>query len=218
MRHYVFSDLGSAAAQEKISLLSIAMAAPAKLARADMFVPAQISKDLASRITTTPAGNDADGKALVRVTVNNYNGLDRLLSGPSTYMHQYCPVIMCSAIKGDPNHSLIIERLKVMEIDYNGPVSRLQPATTESMGAKVTNKKELPFLYTSLYLAYLYRLTKAPLCPATGQTKPVDQCAAFKAAGVFDYQQRFGGGKTRRRRARRASRKALKRRGGSRKH
>jgi hypothetical protein len=183
-----------------------------------MFNPATLSSSLAGRLIIQDNGVDAKGKQLVKVTVNNFDRLDELIStARSGAREEYCPNIMCSSINADKTHSLVITRLNDMEGDYDDRLTLKQTPVTTSLGSPVTVKGNYPPLYTALYLAYLYRINKAPKCPTGGVAGDPEQCKIFIKSGVSRYAQRFGGGKTRRRRARRASRKALKRRG-SRKH
>jgi hypothetical protein len=156
-------------------------------------------------------GVDAKGKALVQVTVKDFANLDQFMgSVQSGTQDEYCPNIMCNVIKSDPTHSLIIQRLNTMEMDYDGTVSRLQPAITESRGAKIVVKTSIPPLYTALYLSYLYRIFKAASCATSGVAKPAEQCMNFSKAGVMAYKQVYGGGKQMKRR-RVGSRKTMKR-------
>lgn len=179
------------------------------LARKDLFVPERISSfsPILKRFQIVDAGNNR-----VQVNVTDFSNLDNFLGSLPGYRDEYCPNIMCGAIRADPTHELIISRLKAMESDFDDKtISLARPGITG-----ITNRANIPALYTILYLSYLYRNKKASSCPTSGLPRPAEQCASYRKSGVIGYKQYYGGGRrsTRRSRSRRRQSSSKRGRGG----
>jgi hypothetical protein len=188
------------------------------LARKDLFVPTHhvgTQCKLPDRIKIVDRGGNR-----VEVIVNDFTNIDKCIIGKGS-KDQYCPNIECGVINVDPKRDLIVAKLKDIEGEYDDGISRLKPSKVFDGEA---NKNNVIAMYTALYMAYLYSLSKAPRCPKGGVAAAAEQCIGYYAPGKTAAQV-FGGGARRRgasrqklRSSRRTSRKHTRRSHRSKKH